>query len=84
MSPWLHRHDRAGDHVAARRGDQSLFHAYRPSGNGRRCWLQRKLVQHRLAEAWMVWIFSPPGVSGASANRRRARCKSRRPGGAVR
>ena len=24
-------------------------------------------------KAWMVWIFSPPGVSSASANSRRAR-----------
>ena len=44
------------------------------ASNGKRCRI-------RSQKAWIVWIFSPPGVSTARANRRRASSSRRRSGG---
>ena len=62
---------------AASRSSATLKPAGTLASNGKRC-------SRRSQKAWIVWIFSPPGVSIARANRRRAKARLARPASARR
>ena len=54
--------------AAASRSSATLKLAGTLASNGKRC-------SRRSQKAWIVWIFNPPGVSMARANRRRAKAR---------
>ena len=54
--------------AAASRSSATLKLAGTLASNGKRC-------SRRSQKAWIVWIFNPPGVSIARANRRRAKAR---------